>query len=163
MLLVEVRKLFLFLTFASLILSYQTNKAESEVILPEGKYFVDPSRQLTIEQVGEQESLFFSWGKDIPTDIQGNTGNIWLRISSKLQKEDLIYELKSTFLFDFQGYIKKSDGSSEKTGIAKSAFGKQVTFAIPKREPTELFLLIEQEYGFHLLKIHFTKKINMKV
>ena len=103
----EVRKVFLFLAFASLILSFQTIKAESEGILPEVKYFVDPSRQLTIEQVGEQESLFLSWGKDIPTDIQGNTGNIWLRISSKLQKEDLIYELKSTFLFDFQGYIKK--------------------------------------------------------
>jgi PAS domain S-box-containing protein len=158
MLLVEVRKLFLFLAFASLILSYQTIKAESAEILPEVKYFVDPSRQLTIEQVGEQESLFLSWGKDIPTGLQGNPGNIWVRISANLQKEDLIYELKSTFLFDFQGYIKKTDGSFEKTGIAKSAFGKQVTFAIPKREPTELFLLIEQEYGFHLLKNLFYKK-----
>ncbi|MAA91772.1 MAG: hypothetical protein CL914_16490 [Deltaproteobacteria bacterium] len=148
----EVRKLFLFLAFASLILSYQTIKAESAGILPEVKYFVDPSRQLTIEQVGGQETLFLSWGKDIPTGLQGNPGNIWVRISANLQKEDLIYELKSTFLFDFQGYIKKTDGSFEKTGIAKSAFGKQVTFAIPKREPTELFLLIEQEYGFHLIK-----------
>ena len=94
MLLVEVRKLFLFLAFASLILSYQTIKAESAEILPEVKYFVDPSRQLTIEQVGEQESLFFfSWGKDIPTGLQGNPGNIWVRISANLQKEDLIYEL----------------------------------------------------------------------
>ncbi len=107
MLLVEVRKLFLFLAFASLILSYQTIKAESAGILPEVKYFVDPSRQLTIEQVGGQETLFLSWGKDIPTGLQGNPGNIWVRISSNLQKEDLIYELKSTFLFDFQGYIKK--------------------------------------------------------
>ena len=158
MLLVEVRKLFLFLAFASLILSYQTIKAESAGILPEVKYFVDPSRQLTIEQVGGQETLFLSWGKDIPTGLQGNPGNIWVRISANLQKEDLIYELKSNLLFDFQGYIKKTDGSFEKTGIAKSAFGKQAAYAIPERESTELFLLIDQEYGFHLLKNLFYKK-----
>ena len=112
--------------------------------------------------MGGQTTLFLSLEKDIPTGLQGNPGNIWVRISANLQKEDLIYELKSTYLFDFQGYIKKTDGSFEKTGIAKSAFGKQVTFAIPKREPTELFLLIEQEYGFHLLKNSFYKKMNMK-
>ena len=92
MLLVEVRKVFLFLTFASMILSFQTIKVGSAGILPEAKYFVDLSLQLTIEHVGEQESLFLSWGKDIPMDLQGNSGKIWLYISSNLQKEDLSLE-----------------------------------------------------------------------
>ena len=77
---------------------FQIIQGETGIIPPKVQYFVDSSRQLTVEEVDKHEMFFKPWGRSTPSEILGNPGNIWIRIDPYLKSHNLVYELKSTFL-----------------------------------------------------------------
>ena len=72
----------------------QINKEVFEV-----SYFVDPSRQLLIDKVGNQDSLFKPWKSHVPDEIKRIPGNIWIKVILNEPTKDYVYELNSNFLY----------------------------------------------------------------
>ena len=53
---------------------FQIIQGETEIIPPKVQYFVDSSRQLTVEEVDKHEMFFQPWGRSTPSEILGNPG-----------------------------------------------------------------------------------------
>ena len=134
---------------------FQIIQGETEIIPPKVQYFVDSSRQLTVEEVDKHEMFFQPWGRSTPSEILGNPGNIWIRIDPYLKSQNYIYELKSTFLVKFRAYLKNTYGYFENKSPLQNTFGIQPAYLLPKSESEAMFLLVDQEYGFHLLQNTF--------
>ena len=77
---------------------FQIIQGETEIIPLKVQYFVDRSRQLTVEEVDKHEMFFQPWGRSTPSEILWNPGNIWIRIGPYLKPQNYVYELKSTYL-----------------------------------------------------------------
>ena len=135
--------------------SFQIIQGETEIIPPKVQYFVDTSRQLTVEEVDKHEMFFQPWGRSTPSEILGNPGNIWIRIDPYLKSQNYIYELKSTYLVKFRAYLKNAYGYFENKSPLQNTFGIQPAYLLPKSESEAMFLLVDQEYGFHLLQNTF--------
>ena len=80
---------------------FQIIQGETGIISPKVQYFIDTSRQLTVEEVDKHKMFFQPWERSTPSEIIGNPGNIWIRIDPYLKSQNYIYELKSTFLVKF--------------------------------------------------------------
>ena len=119
------------------------------------QYFVDSSRQLTVEEVDKHEMFFKPWGHSTPSEILGNPGNIWIRIDSYLKSQNYVYELKSIHLVKFRAYLKNTYGYFENKSPLQNTFGIQPAYILPKSDSEAMFLLVDQEYGFHLLQNTF--------
>ena len=63
---------------------FQVIQGETGIISPKMQYFVDTSRQLTVEEVDKHEMFSQPWGRSNPSEILGNPGNIWIRIDPYL-------------------------------------------------------------------------------
>ena len=150
----KTSRLILFLGFW-MVGGFQIIQGETEIIPPKVQYFVDSSRQLTVEEVDKHEMFFQPWGRSTPSEILGNPGNIWIRIDPYLKSQNYIYELKSTFLVKFRAYLKNTYGYFENKSPLQNTFGIQPAYLLPKSESGIMFLLVDQEYGFHLLQNTF--------
>ena len=70
---------------------FQIIQGETEIIPPKVQYFVDTSRQLTVEEVDKHEMFFQPWGHSTPSEILGNPGNIWKRIDPYLKSQKIVF------------------------------------------------------------------------
>ena len=134
---------------------FKSSRVRQKSFLPKCSILFDSSRQLTIEEVDKHEMFFQPWGRSTPSEILGNPGNIWIRIDPYLKSQNYIYELKSTFLVKFRAYLKNTYGYFENKSPLQNTFGIQPAYLLPKSESGIMFLLVDQEYGFHLLQNYF--------
>ena len=111
---------------------FQIIHGETGIIPPKVQYFVDKSRQLTVEEVDKYEMFFQPWGLSTPSEILGNPGNIWIRIDPYLKSQNYIYELKSTFLVKFRAYLKNTYGYFEKKISVTKSFWYPTGLSPPK-------------------------------
>ena len=87
---------------------FQIIQGETGIIPPKVQYFVDTSSQLKVEEVDKHEMFFQPLRSSTPSEILGNPGNIWIRIDPYLKSQNIVYELKSTFLVKFQAYLRNT-------------------------------------------------------
>ena len=146
-----------------MVAGFQVIQGETGIIPPKVQYFVDTSRQLTVEEVDKYEMFFQPWKSSTPSEILGNPGNIWIRIDPYLKSQNIVYELKSTFLVKFQAYLKNTYGFFENKSSLQNTFGIQPAYLLPKYESETFFLLVDQGYGFHLLQNSFFLKRNIRL
>ena len=111
-----------------MVAGFQVIQGETEIIPPKVQYFVDTSRQLTVEEVDKHEMFFQPWGRSTPSDIFGNPGNIWIRIDPYLKSQNYVYELKSTYLVKFRAYLKNAYGYFENKSPLQNTFDIQPAY-----------------------------------